>query len=158
MQQFQSEADTSIGWEIWDGVSPINGASPDVVRREHPGEARYLIKEVATGQVLILQADDPEIPGIQPMDEPTARLRAEAHADQVRNRFVEGRAAEVMRPWNGLRAARAELLTEVDHKIQAAEDTGADPAALRAYRQALRGVTTGLADPAAVMWPAKPWE
>jgi hypothetical protein len=66
-------------------------------------------------------------------------------------------AAHVAAPsWEDVRRQRAPLLLEVDWRIQRAEDQGADTAPLRAYRQALRDVTTQ-PDPDNVEWPTKPW-
>lgn len=58
--------------------------------------------------------------------------------------------------WDEVRRKRTPLLAEADWRIQRAEDQGADAAPLRAYRQALRDVTTQ-PDPQNVTWPAAPW-
>lgn len=58
--------------------------------------------------------------------------------------------------WDDVRRKRSPLLLEADWRIQRAEDQGADVAQLRAYRQALRDVTTQ-PDPNNVTWPAVPW-
>lgn len=59
--------------------------------------------------------------------------------------------------WTAVRAERIPLLSEADHRINAALDQGEDATPLRAYRQALRDVTEQ-DDPLNVTWPAKPWE
>lgn len=58
--------------------------------------------------------------------------------------------------WDEVRRKRAPLLAEADWRIQRAEDQGEDVAPLRAYRQALRDMTTQ-PDPNDVTWPAAPW-
>ncbi|MEB3196825.1 MAG: phage tail assembly chaperone [Candidatus Sericytochromatia bacterium] len=58
--------------------------------------------------------------------------------------------------WDEVRRKRVHLLLEADWRIQRAEDLGEDTAPLRAYRQALRDVTTQ-PDPHNVTWPAAPW-
>lgn len=58
--------------------------------------------------------------------------------------------------WDEVRRQRAPLLLEADWRIQRAEDQGEDAAPFRAYRQALRDVTTQ-PDPHNVTWPAAPW-
>lgn len=58
--------------------------------------------------------------------------------------------------WDEVRRKRAPMLVEADWRIQRAEDQGDDLASLRAYRQALRDVTTQ-PDPDNVTWPAAPW-
>lgn len=58
--------------------------------------------------------------------------------------------------WDEVRRKRAPLLAEADWRIQRAEDQGEDVAPLRAYRQALRDMTTQ-PDPQNVTWPAAPW-
>lgn len=58
--------------------------------------------------------------------------------------------------WDEVRRQRVPLLLEADWRIRRAEDQGADTAFLRAYRQALRDVTTQ-PDPSNVAWPAAPW-
>lgn len=66
-------------------------------------------------------------------------------------------AAKTRMRWDEVRRERAPLLQEADWRIQRAEDDGLDLAPLRAYRQALRDVTRQ-SDPAAVVWPPKPWD
>lgn len=66
-------------------------------------------------------------------------------------------AAKTRMRWDEVRRERAPLLQEADWRIQRAEDDGLDLASLRAYRQALRDVTRQ-SDPAAVVWPPKPWD
>lgn len=58
--------------------------------------------------------------------------------------------------WDEVRRKRATLLAEADWRIQRAEDQGEDVAPLRAYRQALRDLTTQ-PDPNHVTWPEQPW-
>lgn len=58
--------------------------------------------------------------------------------------------------WDEVRRKRVPLLADADWRVQRAEDQGEDTAPLRAYRQALRDVTTQ-PDPNDVTWPAAPW-
>lgn len=58
--------------------------------------------------------------------------------------------------WDGVRVLRAPLLTEADVAYNKAVDQGKDILPISQYRQALRDITKG-PDPAAVVWPAKPW-
>lgn len=56
-----------------------------------------------------------------------------------------------------IRKQRAPLLAQADIAINKAMDKGEDVALLRAYRQALRDITTTFAgDLANVAWPVKP--
>jgi hypothetical protein len=56
-----------------------------------------------------------------------------------------------------IRKQRAPLLADADIAINKAIDNGNDVTALRAYRQALRDITTTFAgDLANVVWPVKP--
>lgn len=56
-----------------------------------------------------------------------------------------------------IRKQRAPLLVDADIAINKAMDKGEDVAPLRAYRQALRDITTTFAnDLANVVWPVKP--
>ena len=59
--------------------------------------------------------------------------------------------------WRSVRRLRAPLLIEADWRIQRAEDAGEDATALRAYRQALRDVTTQ-PDEDTPTWPTRPWQ
>lgn len=67
--------------------------------------------------------------------------------------------------WDMIRTRRDELLVCADHALNIVYDeariaqTDADQERIRAiaeYRQALRDITL-VADPAAVVWPQKPW-
>lgn len=58
--------------------------------------------------------------------------------------------------WDEVRRKRVPMLASADWRIQRAEDQGEDVTPLRAYRQALRDVTTQ-PDPNDVTWPAAPW-
>jgi hypothetical protein len=57
--------------------------------------------------------------------------------------------------WARVREKRKPLLEAADNGVNRAEDTGGNVAAWRAYRQALRNVTSQ-PDPLAVVWPQEP--
>lgn len=61
----------------------------------------------------------------------------------------------VMR-WDGIRSERQSLFTEVDWRIQRAQDNGEDATPLIEYRRALRDITKQ-ESPDTVLWPTKPW-
>lgn len=58
--------------------------------------------------------------------------------------------------WDEVRAARAPLLIEADHRYNRALDLGEPTPPISEYRQALRDITLQ-PDPRAVVWPTKPW-
>lgn len=91
--------------EVWDQVSPINGAPADKVKQQHPippnGEV-YLLKN-PDGGVMVLQTTHPETQTMMPVG--TGLAVANKHADML-----------------AAMAAKQEIFTRVQDKVLEGDD------------------------------------
>jgi hypothetical protein len=134
---------------VWDGTSPVNGCTPEIIRREYQTTGAIYLLTDGTGQASVIQHHAPGAEGHQSMTPAQAAQHGAAHLAQIREQILA-------QPLAQLRGIREPLLAAADIAINKATDRGQDPAPMRAYRDELRNITAGLDDPAAVVWPVLP--
>lgn len=86
----------------WDGKSPINGVSAEVVR----AQPNHNVGEVYTldvdGQTVFLQPFKPGVSGFQPMTAADVLTVAKAHADDLAAQMAAGETVDAVRQALGL--------------------------------------------------------